>query len=477
MANRIYSVPFKMARNAGGAVGPFSLTPGQTSAFEVEFLINGSSLSTDASAIVVAGLGFTGSQMIAVSTSFIGAPLLYNSAAINVLQATVTATGANTYIGAEHTGAFSLTLSSSWLSGDTINGASTAFEVMDFTETPSICSFNVVFSTANVAPSSLGSFTSVASGNDSSFGLTWINPTGAGLSASRLYYVSGNTYPTGSEDTYVIVSSADTAKYFSNLDDVGGIRWCFTGLIYDIDGERSTAAYASAVSINASPNPMTSFTVIASGNDSSFGLTWVNPAAAVGSSLSASRLYYTSSAYPTSADSYVVVSSATVAKYFSNLDDIGGIIWGFMGVVYDTDSQASTSVYASAVSINASPNPVTAFTATAVGNGTINLAWTNPAGTVGAALSAIRLNYTYGRMPSAVNDGTTVIVSSATTTKSYTGLTNEDGTLYGFAAWVYDMDLQTSTVTTVSAVPMWQNGNRAWKSHKEHMRLRNLGYI
>jgi hypothetical protein len=133
----------------------------------------------------------------------------------------------------------------------------------------------------------------------------------------------------------------------------------------------------------------------------------------------------------------------------------------------------SLNIYFS--TLNVTPSSITGFTATAQGDRTVVLAWVNP---TGAGVSAAKIVYKMNGIPTTVSDGTVVTVLSPGTTKTISDLTSDSGEYYGFAAYTIDNDYQASTVSAkASAYPLWQPGERAWASHAEHMRMRNLGYI
>jgi len=374
----IEDIQFKLQKSDNTPISAvtFGLLPNQTSAFQIQFSIEGSTLTQDATAVVSA-VRFTLDQLTSGSdNSFPYLLKYYPTVSNSVLWYDVVATGENTYIGSTNTSTVTFYLSSPWLSGNDTASASTAASGIDFSASPLVCSFNIVFSTVNINPSSVTSFTAVASGNDSSIGLTWVNPTGTGVSATRICYVSSRMPTTSADGTYVTVSSAATAQYFNNLDNTGGVTW------------------------------------------------------------------------------------------------------GFAAYVVDRTQEISVAATASALSVNAAPNPVTSFIATPSGNATIVLTWTNPSSALGVSLSAMKVNYTYGRLPSAITDSITIIpLASSAVTRTFTSLSNDYKVPYGFAIWVYDTGLQQSLVAYASAIPYWIGGSRNWEGHSEHIRMRNLGYI
>jgi hypothetical protein len=370
---------FKLQPSWGAAYAPFTLSPGEVSSFQLQFNLaglEGGSFVGDASAVVL-GASIAGDPQLVISDYALSFPVTaWNDGSAGATANPyfdVVATGALTYVGGVHTNSVTLSVFSPWVSGDELDGASANFENIDFTVSPMICTFNFTFSTANISPDPLSGFSAVTSGSDSGIRLTWTNPVLAGVSATRIHYMSAAAATT--LDPYVEIANPGTSYIFSALDNVGGIEWDFLGMAVDMDETRSSTRAASAMTVNASPSAITN------------------------------------------------------------------------------------------------------FTATSVTSNTVALTWTNPTGSEGVTLSAIQINYTLGRNPSALNDGTITTLTSATTSLSVAGLT--DGVTYGFAARAKDDDGQFSSPVYASVSPIWQGqpGGRAWSSHAEHMRMRNLGYI
>jgi hypothetical protein len=378
------NIAFKLTTDTNGAVPyvPFTLQPNVSATRKLYLMLDPTTLTTDTSATVSA-VAFVQNDA-SISTDSPAYPdqviTLLRSPGVIYSQEMITftfdTTGANTYLGAEHTNTITISTFSPWTSGNALSGTSDAFEDITYSDSPMICSFNITFSTANVTPDIVTNLTAAASGSDSSIGLTWTNPTGAGLSGFRINRTASRWPSAGDDGTIVYVERTPSSYLDSQIDIVGGITYCYAVWSKDSDGQYSASAAA-----------------------------------------------------------------------------------------------------VSAVTVNASPSAINSFTGSSTTNGTVDLTWVNPSNTSGVTLSAIQLNYTFGRLPSAIGDGTITTLASSVTSQSITGLDAEEGTYYGFAIYAKDTGSQFSTATYTSAVPVWQSGTRVWASHAEFTRMRLLGYI
>ena len=245
MANRIYNLPFRVDGNTTNApIVPFTLAPGQTSAFNAVIKIDYTNFIPDASGVMISAVNFSGSQM---NGAYAGSyPVaLYSLADANGITFTMTATGANTYVAKQHTGTFTMSAMSPWVSGGGSGGASVTGVNIDFSSVPAVCSLNIYFSTANVAPSVITGFTAVASG-DQAVGLTWTNPTGTGLSSIKLVYKLNAIPSTVSDGTVVVLASSVAEKFVGGLTADNGEYYGFAAYVIDTDSQASTQVATSA---------------------------------------------------------------------------------------------------------------------------------------------------------------------------------------------------------------------------------------
>lgn len=245
MANRIQNLPFRVDNNATNAAIECSLAPGQTTAFDAAIKIDYNIFTPDASGVMISAINFSGSQM---NGTYAGAyPVaLYSLDTANGITFNMTATGANTYIATQHTGTFTLSAMSPWVSGSNMSGTSSAAELIDFSLTPAVCSLNIYFSTLNVTPSAITEFTATVQG-DRAVALAWVNPTGTGVSATKIVYKMNGIPATVSDGTVVTVLNPETTKTISNLTAEDGEYYGFAAYTIDNDYQASTiSAKASA---------------------------------------------------------------------------------------------------------------------------------------------------------------------------------------------------------------------------------------
>jgi hypothetical protein len=244
------NIGFKLAIDDAVAYAPITLQPGQVSAFDLKLFIDPATITTDASASLSA-FAFSGDQMTAsigalpqqITLRPRGGGLVYDYTYGTVSFIMSGLPGS--YIPVQHTGAVTISAMGYWTSGNALSGESDAFENIPFTVSVPVSTFSIVFSTANVSPSAITNFTAVAQG-DQAVVLTWANPTGNGVSATKLVYKM-NAIPASSTDgTVVVVSSALATKTITGLTSESGEYYGFSAYIVDVGGDLSVAAQTSA---------------------------------------------------------------------------------------------------------------------------------------------------------------------------------------------------------------------------------------
>ncbi|MDD4109930.1 MAG: hypothetical protein PHS54_00090 [Clostridia bacterium] len=231
---------------------PITLQPGQVSAFNLYLSLDPTTLVTDTSAVISA-VNFTQDQASINSAAGITYPdkiitlmrgagwdHIYSQEYITI---NATLTGENGFISKEHTNIINVSSFSPWTSGNALSGESTEFADIEYNTSPMICSFNVIFSTANVAPSGITGFTAEVSGTGA-VGLTWNSINMGEISAIGIVYKT-DAIPVSTTDGIVIsVLSSASSKYIDGLSD--GNVYGFGIYTVDIGGEASIMATASA---------------------------------------------------------------------------------------------------------------------------------------------------------------------------------------------------------------------------------------
>ena len=232
------NIGIKMVNGAtNDVIAPFTLSPGQTTSFQIQFMIDSTTISTDTSA-TISGIDVAADHITSTGWSFPDVLYYQPQREVDVIYFNVVATGANTYVATEHINTFTLSAMSPWTSGNAVSGESDTFENIDFTENPMICSFSLIFSTVNVSPSGLTNFTATP-GNES-IALTWTNPTGTGLSATVITYKEGAIPSAVDDGTMAQLASSATSYTITGLNAEVPTLYGFMGTVYDLDGELSS---------------------------------------------------------------------------------------------------------------------------------------------------------------------------------------------------------------------------------------------
>jgi hypothetical protein len=235
--------------------------------------------------------------------------------------------------------------------------------------------------------------------------------------------------------------------------------------VVDTAGNMSTVVQDSARTVASPPNPTSSLTATAISIDS-VSLAWSN----TGMSSDASQfvIRYDSSTTPSPtkfpADTTLgrlfnrYALNVTSAKHAGRTEKryYWYSIW-----VKDSSELASTAVQDSAFTPDQTgPSPVPAFTATAVSNSQVNLAWTNTGMSADAYRFIIRYNSNASgtaNYPADTNSGALLNrYTIATGSISHTGLTANQ--YYWYSLWVVDTSGNVSTVIQDSAYTPTQTG-------------------
>lgn len=246
MADAIKNFGINLEKSNGDAYVPFSLAPGAVSSFNMRFMLTDNGpLTATVSAVAMGGSVFksgtdVNKDQATVSTTYVFTPTGYNLTDLREINFAMTATGANTFVVTEHVNTFTLSAMTPGLSSNGVEISS-----YDFTTNPMVCSFNIIFSTANIAPTPITSFTAVASGNQA-VGLTWVNPTGTGLSAIKVVYKMNAIPATISDGTVVKLASSETSKFIDGLTAENREYYGFGIYAIDIDQQASTQVATSA---------------------------------------------------------------------------------------------------------------------------------------------------------------------------------------------------------------------------------------
>jgi hypothetical protein len=250
------NIGLKLTRDTDGFIPyvPFTLMPGQVSAFDLILSLDPTTLTNDASAVISA-VNVVQDQATIATAAGITYPELINTDmrfaewdhvnALTYITINASVTGKTGFTGGTHTNIISVSSFSPWTSGNGLSGESTEFESIEYTSSPMICSFSIVFSTANVPPSGIIGFTADISGSQA-VGLTWDAVTVDGISAIGIVYKM-NAIPSAANDgTIMYVNSGVSSKYISGLTD--GSMYGFG--IYTIDTGYETSIMATT---SASP--------------------------------------------------------------------------------------------------------------------------------------------------------------------------------------------------------------------------------
>ena len=231
---------------------PITLQPGQVSAFNLYLTLDPTTLVTDTSAVISA-VNVVQDQATIESAEGISYPekiitLMREEGWDNVysqqyITINATLTGKDGFTGGTHTNIVNVSTFNPWTSGNGLSGESTDFADIEYTSSPMICSFSIIFSTANIAPSGITGFIAEVSGTGA-VGLSWDAVTMNEISAIGIVYKTNAIPTTITDGTVISAASGSTFKYISGLTD--GSIYGFGIYTVDAGGETSIMSTASA---------------------------------------------------------------------------------------------------------------------------------------------------------------------------------------------------------------------------------------
>ncbi|NBV42813.1 hypothetical protein EBR96_08625, partial [bacterium] len=266
--------------------------------------------------------------------------------------------------------------------------------------------------------------------------LGWTNPAGGDFSSVTIRY-SSSAFP-----QHPISGSAVTTNYTGNSLSVSGVS---TGTYYysvfakNSGGVYSVAATASVTVDLTGPNPPQGVTVTKLGSTAQ--LSWSNPVDADFNSIMIRR---STSAYPTTNSSGVLVTQNIVGTSYSDLLSVDGTYYYGL-FAQDNSGNFSNGVTGSVVVDTTAPAKPSSVSASVTAS-TIALSWANPAD---ADFSAITIRRSTSDYPTDISSGDLVTQNFTGTTLNQTSLA--DGTYY-YSVFARDVVGNFGSAATVNAV-------------------------
>ena len=222
--------------------------------------------------------------------------------------------------------------------------------------------------TFNAKPSAPTGLTATAA-SDSAIVLTWTNPSGT-LTNNKVYIYSDS-------DCQSLIGSGSigVTTWFVWSGQPPSTTFSFEVTAVTNGGEGSPSNCAFATTFNAPPSAPTGLTATAA-SDSAIVLTWTNPSG----TLTGNNVYIYSDS-----DCQSLIGSGSaggVTTSFVWSGQPSDTLYGFEVTAVTNGSEGPASNCAFATTFNAPPPAPTGLTATGVSASEIDLAWTNPSGTL-----------------------------------------------------------------------------------------------
>ncbi len=278
---------------------------------------------------------------------------------------------------------------------------------------------NVVSATtttpAATAPGAPTGLTATASG-PTTINLSWTAPSNTGGAAITGYRVEVS--PNGTDSWTNLVGNSTTTTYAHTGLTAGTTRHYRVSAINSVGtGAASNVVSATTTTPAATaPGAPTGLTATASG-PTTINLSWTAPSNTGGAAITGYRVEVS----PNGTDSWTnLVGNSTTTTYAHTGLTAGTTRHYRVSAINSVGTGAASNVVSATTTTPAAtaPGAPTGLTATASGPTTINLSWTAPSNTGGAAITGYRVEVS----PNGTDSWTNLVGNSTTTTYSHTGL-------------------------------------------------------
>ena len=298
-------------------------------------------------------------------------------------------------------------------------------------------------SAASTVPGAPTSLTPTAQTGGTSMALAWTVPTDTGSTAISDYDVSSDDGA-----TWVSTGSTFTAYTVTGLDK--GTEYTFRVRAVNSVGNGTASASVTETTLTTRPSPPTNLTVSVA--QTTADLSWTAPTDTGGSPITEYQYRFTTGT--TAGGTWTDTNSTTPSFTISSLTADTQYTFQVRTLTSVGNSQSNPSVTETTLATAATvPGAPTSLSATAQTGGTsVELDWTAPTNTGGAAISDYDVRYQAG----ATAGGTWTSLGQTTTSYTQTGL--DKGTQYTFQVRavnsVGDSAASSSdTTTTLTTVP------------------------
>ena len=298
-------------------------------------------------------------------------------------------------------------------------------------------------SAASTVPGAPTSLTPTAQTGGTSMALAWTVPTDTGSTAISDYDVSSDDGA-----TWVSTGSTFTAYTVTGLDK--GTEYTFRVRAVNSVGNGTASASVTETTLTTRPSPPTNLTVSVA--QTTADLSWTAPTDTGGSPITEYQYRFTTGT--TAGGTWTDTNSTTPSFTISSLTADTQYTFQVRAITSVGNSQSNPSVTETTLATAATvPGAPTSLSATAQTGGTsVELDWTAPTNTGGAAINDYDVRYQAG----ATAGGTWTSLGQTTTSYTQTGL--DKGTQYTFQVRavnsVGDSAASSSdTTTTLTTVP------------------------
>ncbi len=264
------------------------------------------------------------------------------------------------------------------------------------------------------APAAPTSLTATADGS-TTINLSWTAPTNTGGAAITGYQIESSPTGTGDSWTNLVDNTRLTTTTYAHTGLSGGTTVHYRVSAINSAGPGIASQTASATTAVTAPDAPTSLTVTADGQ-TTINLSWTAPTSTGGAAITG----YQIESSPTG-DSWtnLVDNTGLTTTTYAHTGLAAGTTVHYRVSAINSEGPGAASNSASATTVITAPAAPTSLTATADGQTIINLSWTAPTNTGGAAITGYQIE------SSPTGDSWTNLVDNTgltTTTYAHTGL-------------------------------------------------------
>ena len=312
------------------------------------------------------------------------------------------------------------------------------------------------------APAAPTALTATADGS-TTINLSWTAPTNTGGAAITGYQIESS--PTGTGDTWddVVTNTGVTTTTYAHTGLSGGTTVYYQVSAINSAGTGSASQVASATTAVTAPAAPTSLTATADGS-TTINLSWTAPTNTGGAAITGYQIESSPTGTGDTWDDVVTNTGVTTTTYAHTGLTAGTTVHYRVSAINSEGAGAASNPASATTStpiVITAPAAPTSLTATADGQTTINLSWTEPSDNGGAPI----IGYQIESSPTGTDSWTDLEgnTNSTATTYAHTGLTaattvhyrvsaiNSEGA--GAASNPASATTSTSTVITAPAAP------------------------